>query len=99
MFFCKERKRKKTEQNKKKSNLLSQSRNNKQHKMNSVYRICVRRFSTQQNHFKLVVIGAGCGGLACASKFAKKLPKNEIAIVDKNDVCCNRNLISLFLLL
>jgi ribulose 1,5-bisphosphate synthetase/thiazole synthase len=56
-------------------------------KMNSVYHILIRRFSTQQNHFKLVIIGAGCGGLACASKFAKKLSKNEIAIIDKNDVC------------
>jgi cation diffusion facilitator CzcD-associated flavoprotein CzcO len=55
--------------------------------MNSVYRICVRRFSTQQNHYKLVIIGAGCGGLACASKFAKKLSKDQIAIIDKNDVC------------
>jgi cation diffusion facilitator CzcD-associated flavoprotein CzcO len=55
--------------------------------MNSVYHILIRRFSTQQNHFKLVIIGAGCGGLACASKFAKKLSKNEIAIIDKNDVC------------
>jgi malic enzyme len=54
--------------------------------MNSVYRIFVRGFSTQQNHFKLVVIGAGCGGLACASKFAKKLSKDQIAIIDKNDV-------------
>jgi threonine dehydrogenase-like Zn-dependent dehydrogenase len=54
--------------------------------MNSVYHIIIRRLSTQQNHYKLVVIGAGCGGLACASKFAKKLSKNEIAIIDKNDV-------------
>jgi cation diffusion facilitator CzcD-associated flavoprotein CzcO len=58
--------------------------------MNSISHIIIRRFSTQQNHYKLVVIGAGCGGLACASKFAKKLSKDEIAIIDKNDVCvCN----------
>ncbi|CAF0826655.1 unnamed protein product [Adineta steineri] len=50
-----------------------------------MYHIIVRRLSTQQHHYKLVVIGAGCGGLACASKFAKKLSKNEIAIIDKND--------------
>jgi cation diffusion facilitator CzcD-associated flavoprotein CzcO len=54
--------------------------------MNSVCHIIVRQFSTQQNHYKLVVIGAGCGGLACGSKFAKKLSKNQIAIIDKNDV-------------
>ena len=60
--------------------------------MNSVYHIIIRRLSTQQNHFKLVVIGAGCGGLACASKFAKKLSNNQIAIIDKNDVCLNNNL-------
>lgn len=57
--------------------------------MNSVYHIIVRRLSTQTgatNHYKLVVIGAGCGGLACASKFARQLPKNQIAIIDKNDV-------------
>ena len=54
--------------------------------MNSIYHIIVRRLSTQQNHYKLVVIGAACGGLACASKLAKKLPNNQIAIVDKNDV-------------
>jgi cation diffusion facilitator CzcD-associated flavoprotein CzcO len=59
--------------------------------MNSVYHIIIRRLSTQQNHYKLVVIGAGCGGLACASKFAKKLSKNQIAIIDKNDVCLNNN--------
>ncbi|UJR37096.1 hypothetical protein I4U23_029800 [Adineta vaga] len=53
--------------------------------MNSVYHIIVRRLSTQQNHYKLVVIGAGCGGLACASKFARKLSKGQIAIIDKND--------------
>lgn len=57
--------------------------------MNSIYHIIVRRLSTQQSHYKLVVIGAGCGGLACASKLAKKLPKDSIAIVDKNDVCFN----------
>jgi NADPH-dependent 2,4-dienoyl-CoA reductase/sulfur reductase-like enzyme len=57
---------------------------NKQN-MNSVYHIIVRRLSTQQNHYKLVVIGSGCGGLACASKFAKKLEKNQIAVIDKND--------------
>ena len=55
--------------------------------MNSVYHIIIRRFSTQKNNYKLVIIGAGCGGLACASKFAKKLSKNQIAIIDKNDVC------------
>ncbi|CAF3419907.1 unnamed protein product [Rotaria sp. Silwood1] len=54
--------------------------------MNSVYHIIVRRLSTQQNHYKLVIIGSGCGGLACASKFAKKLPKDNIAIIDKNDI-------------
>ncbi|CAF0958394.1 unnamed protein product [Adineta ricciae] len=53
--------------------------------MTSVYHIFVRRLSTQQKHYKLVVIGAGCGGLACASKFAKKLSKDQIAIIDKND--------------
>jgi len=51
-----------------------------------MYHIIIRRFSTQQNHYKLVIIGAGCGGLACASKLAKKLSKNQIAIIDKNDV-------------
>jgi len=60
--------------------------------MNSVYHILIRRLSTQQNHYKLVVIGAGCGGLACASKFAKKLSKDQIVIIDKNDVCVNNNL-------
>jgi len=60
--------------------------------MTSVYRILIRRLSTQQNHYKLVVIGAGCGGLACASKFAKKLSKDQIAIIDKNDVRVNNNL-------
>jgi NADH dehydrogenase FAD-containing subunit len=60
--------------------------------MTSVYHILIRRLSTQQNHYKLVVIGAGCGGLACASKFAKKLSKDQIAIIDKNDVCVNNNL-------
>ncbi|CAF5141867.1 unnamed protein product, partial [Rotaria magnacalcarata] len=53
--------------------------------MNSVFHIIVRRLSTQQNHYKLVIIGAGCGGLACAAKLAKKLPKDSIAIIDKND--------------
>ncbi|CAF1270460.1 unnamed protein product [Rotaria sordida] len=54
--------------------------------MNSVYHIIVRRLSTQQNHYKLVIIGSGCGGLACASKFAKKLPKDNIAIIDKTEI-------------
>lgn len=58
--------------------------------MHSVYHIMIRRFSTHNNHYKLVVIGAGTGGLACASKFAKNLSKNEIAIIDKNDVCIKR---------
>ena len=57
--------------------------------MNSLFHVIVRRLSTQSNHYKLVVIGAGCGGLACASKLAKKLSKNQIAIVDKNDVNIN----------
>lgn len=52
-----------------------------------MYYTIIRRFSTQKNHYKLVVIGAGTGGLACASKFAKKLSKDDIAIIDKNDVC------------
>jgi cation diffusion facilitator CzcD-associated flavoprotein CzcO len=55
--------------------------------MNPVYHMMIRRFSTQNNHYKLVVIGAGCGGLACASKLATKLSNKQIAIVDKNDVC------------
>ena len=54
--------------------------------MAAVYHMITRRLSTQQNHYKLVVIGAGCGGLACASKLAKTLAKNDIAIIDKNDV-------------
>ena len=54
--------------------------------MKSAFHIIVRRLSTQKNHYKLVVIGSGCGGLACASKLAKKLSKDEIAIIDKNDV-------------
>ena len=57
--------------------------------MNSVYHILVRRFSTEQSHYRLLVVGAGCGGLACASKFAKKLSQNQIAIVDKADVTFN----------
>lgn len=54
--------------------------------MNLVYHTLVRRFSTEQKHYKLLVIGAGCGGLACASKFAKKLSKDQIGIIDKADV-------------
>lgn len=54
--------------------------------MAAVFHVITRRLSTQQNHYKLVVIGAGCGGLACASKLAKTVPKNDIAIIDKNDV-------------
>ncbi|CAF1288026.1 unnamed protein product [Didymodactylos carnosus] len=54
--------------------------------LQTVYKIIYRRFSTSGDHYKLVVVGAGCGGLACASRFANKLEKNQIAIIDKNDV-------------
>ena len=41
-------------------------KNVRKKKMNSVYYIIIRHLSTQQNYYKLVVISAGCGGLACA---------------------------------
>lgn len=54
--------------------------------MHAISYTFVRHLSTQSQHYRLVVVGAGCGGLACASKFASKLGKDQIAIIDKNDV-------------
>lgn len=53
--------------------------------MHAISYTFVRHLSTQSQHYRLVVVGAGCGGLACASKFASKLGKDQIAIIDKND--------------
>ncbi|CAJ0585888.1 unnamed protein product, partial [Mesorhabditis spiculigera] len=35
--------------------------------------------------YRLVVVGGGAGGLGAASKFARKLPKNSIAIVEPSE--------------
>lgn len=38
-----------------------------------------------QSHFKLLVIGGGAGGLGAASKFARKLPKGSVGIVEPRE--------------
>ncbi|EFP06444.1 hypothetical protein CRE_18395, partial [Caenorhabditis remanei] len=36
-------------------------------------------------HFKLLVVGGGAGGLGAASKFARKLPRGSVAIVEPRE--------------
>ncbi|CAL2039190.1 unnamed protein product [Caenorhabditis brenneri] len=36
-------------------------------------------------HFKLLVVGGGAGGLGAASKFARKLPKGSVGIVEPHE--------------
>ena len=45
-----------------------------------------RNMSSISHHFKLVVVGAGPGGLSVASRFCKELPEKCVAIVEPNKV-------------
>lgn len=45
-----------------------------------------RNMSSISRHFKLVVVGAGPGGLSVASRFCKELPEKSVAIVEPNKV-------------
>lgn len=47
-----------------------------------------RNLCSLTHHFKLVVIGAGPGGLSVASRFCRKLPEGSVAVVEPNDVSC-----------
>uniref|UniRef100_A0A183BLZ5 Pyr_redox_2 domain-containing protein n=1 Tax=Globodera pallida TaxID=36090 RepID=A0A183BLZ5_GLOPA len=42
----------------------------------------ILRFSTVADHFRLVVVGGGTAGCAVASKFARILPKKQIAVIE-----------------
>lgn len=48
-----------------------------------------RTLCSLTHHFKLVVVGAGPGGLSVASRFCKKLSEGSVAVVEPNDVSCN----------
>ena len=39
--------------------------------------------------FKLVVIGGGAGGCSTAAKFASKLGKGNVAVIEPRDVSCD----------
>ena len=39
--------------------------------------------------YKLVVVGGGTGGCATAAKFARKLGKGQVAVVEPSDVSPN----------
>ncbi|KAL3123195.1 hypothetical protein niasHT_010365 [Heterodera trifolii] len=44
------------------------------------------RFSAVKDHFRLVVVGGGAAGCAVTSKFARILPKQQIAVIEHQNV-------------
>lgn len=50
-----------------------------------------RQFSTStvnaaSKNYKLVIVGSGTGGTATANKFARKLGKGAVAVIEPKDV-------------
>lgn len=50
-----------------------------------------RQFSTSgvnaaNKNYKLVIVGSGTGGTATANKFARKLGKGAVAVIEPTDV-------------
>lgn len=41
-----------------------------------------------KDNYKLVVVGGGSGGLAIASRFARKLGKNNVGIIEPSEWHC-----------
>lgn len=41
-----------------------------------------------QEHYKLLIVGGGTGGLSTGSKFARELGKGSVALVDKAEWHC-----------
>ena len=52
-----------------------------------------RNFSTSskvdQDHYKLLIVGGGTGGLSTGSKFARQLGQGKVALVDGAEWHCN----------
>jgi len=44
--------------------------------------------SSESNHQRVVIIGAGVGGLATAARVSSQLPNTEVIVLEKND--CNK---------
>lgn len=44
------------------------------------------RTSHSKKHYQLLVVGGGSGGCATAAKFARKLGKGHVAVVDPSEV-------------
>ena len=54
------------------------------------FALFARKFSVQaalqqKDNYKLLVIGAGTGGLATSSRFVKKLGAHNVAVVDPSE--------------
>ena len=48
--------------------------------------INLRQMCSLTHNYKLVVVGAGAGGLSVASRFCRTLPEGSVAIVEPNEV-------------
>ena len=58
-------------------------------------KVCLRSFSIEgpknaKDHYKLLVIGGGSGGLATSSRFARKLDAQNVAIVEPAEWHCKK---------
>jgi NADH dehydrogenase FAD-containing subunit len=42
--------------------------------------------------FKLVVVGGGAGGCSTAAKFASKLGRGQVAVIEPREVICFKGL-------
>ncbi|EYB99202.1 hypothetical protein Y032_0124g1218 [Ancylostoma ceylanicum] len=40
----------------------------------------------QGQHFRLLIVGGGASGMGASHKFARKLPKKSVALVEPNEV-------------
>jgi hypothetical protein len=50
--------------------------------------VLITRRNLSKDHYKLIVVGGGSGGLATASKFKRALGAENIAIVEPSDIHC-----------
>ena len=68
-----------------KSNLLKSA-----NKLNYTFLryISVSSSANNKDHYKLVIVGAGTGGLSTASKFARKFGDGNVAVIDSQKTHC-----------
>lgn len=50
--------------------------------------VSITRRNLSKDHYKLVIVGGGSGGLATASKFKRALGAENIAIIEPADIHC-----------